>query len=73
MFYFGCANTECQRAERAVCGSMAVTADNSHAWLGPPQFWTNDMYNAAMRTIHTVQSDPEFSSIDFHLFDLRGG
>src|SRR6185503_10377715 len=53
-------------------GGMTIATNDGHARLGSSEFRSDDMDNAAVRTVHPMKRDPEFSRVDFHLPDLRG-
>ncbi len=73
MTHFGGADAEGQRAERAVCGGMAVTADDGHAGLGGAQFGSDDMHDAAVLTVPAKQLDAILGAIPLQGFDLLMG
>src|SRR5438876_2356251 len=64
------ANTEGQRAERAVSTSVAIAADDSHARLREPQLRANHMHNALLGRVHVEEANLEFAAIFLQRFDL---
>src|SRR5437879_13038066 len=64
------ANTEGQRAERAVSTSVAIAADDSHARLREPQLRANHMHNALLGRAHVEEANLEFAAIFLQRFDL---
>ncbi len=73
VFDFTGADSEGQRAKRAVRGGVTVAADDGHAGLGEAEFRADDVNNASVRAGHAVQGDAEFSGVGLHLLDLGGG
>ena len=57
VFHFAGADAEGQRAERAVRGRVAVTADDGHARLCDAQLRPDDVHDALMRTAQSVEMD----------------
>ena len=55
----------CQRPARqsAVCGGVAVAADDGHAGLGQSQFRADDMDDAALGTIQPVERNAELGRV----------
>ncbi len=70
MFHFAGADTEGECAECAVGCSVAVAADDGFAWSGQTEFGTDDMNDALLGTVKSIQSDVEFSTVFFQGFDL---
>src|SRR5690349_7001805 len=73
MFHFRGADTKSQRAKRAVCGRVTVTAYDGHARLRAPEFRPDHMNDASMGAGHPMQGDTKLSGVGFHLLDLRSG
>jgi hypothetical protein len=59
-----------QRAESAVGSRVAVAAYDGHARLGEAQFGSDDMHDAALRAVQTVEGDALLGAVLFHLADL---
>jgi hypothetical protein len=70
---FGGANAECQCAERAVRGGVAVAADDRHARLGGTILRPDHVDDAAMIAAPAVQLDAEFGAVGFQHGDLLRG
>ncbi len=73
MFHLGGADSESQRAERPVGGSVGITADDGGAGQGDTQFRTDDVDDTLVVTVQAVEPDPEVFAIFFQRFDLRPG
>ncbi len=73
MLDFARANAEGQRAERAVGGGVAVTANDGHARLCQAQLWADDVDDAPVAAVHAQQGYAEVTGICLHLGDLCRG
>ena len=70
VFHFAGADTESQRAERAVCGRMAIAADDGLAGLGDAQFGADDVHDALILAMHVEEAHAKFLAIFFQGFEL---
>ncbi len=70
VLHFAGADAECQRADCAVRGRVAIAADHGHAGLRKAQFGPDDVHDALMARMHAVMRDAEFSAVLFELRDL---
>ncbi len=70
VFDFAGANSERERAERAVRRGMAVAADDRHARLRVALFRTDDVDNALANIVNVVQRDAELFAIGAERVDL---
>jgi hypothetical protein len=57
MFDFGCADTERQRPEGAMSGSMAVPTNHGHAGQGSTLLRTDDMHDPLAQIVHAEFRD----------------
>jgi len=70
---FAGADAEGERAERAVRGGVAVSADNGLARLCDAEFRADDVHDALIFAVHVEQADASFAAILFEGFKLQLG
>jgi hypothetical protein len=73
MFHFTGADAKCQRAKRAVRGSMAITANNRLSGLRNTQLRPNDVHDALVLAVHVKQPHTGFFAVLFQRVELRLG
>ena len=57
------ADAECDRAERAVRGGVAVAAGDRHARLRQPELGTDHVHDALAVVIETGEANPEVAAV----------
>ena len=67
MLHFAGADTERQRAERAVRRGVAIAADHGHSGLRKSQLGADDVNDALLVAMDSEQPDAEFLAVDFEL------
>jgi hypothetical protein len=72
MLDFTRSDTERQCPKSAMCGSVAVTANDCHSWLRVAELWANHMHNAALIVLHIIEWDAEFVTVPAQLGKLFG-
>jgi hypothetical protein len=66
----GGADTERDRAERAVGRGVRVAANDGHARLGQPELRTDDVHDPLLDVAERVQPDPELGGVGAQRVDL---
>src|SRR5260370_28748541 len=70
---FAGADTERQRAERAVSGRVAVAANKGLPGLRDTQLRSNDVYDALILAVHVKEADAGFAAVFLQSFKLELG
>src|ERR1700674_3614262 len=67
------ANAESQRAEGAVGGGVAITADEGLAGLGDAQLGADDVHDALILAVHVEKANAGFAAVLFEGIELELG
>ncbi len=70
--HLGSSDSERECSKCAVCACVAVTADDRLAGLRRAEFRADDMHDAPIFAVKTVQLEAEFIAVLLHLAHLRG-
>ena len=73
MLDFGCADADCERAERAVRGRVAVAADDDLPRLSQPLLRPYDVDYPLIRAEAVVERDAEILAVALQMLELLGG